>query len=292
MAGRKLRRRVVDWVARGLAAACILVAVVPLGDIILTAIQRGHLALAAPGYLSWGSVQPLPCSGCGQYGGIGAELQGSFYLLLLASAIAIPVGIVAGIFLAEYGRNTLGRAISFLVDILSGVPSIVVGVFIYFVIEAANPAIVFSAFTGALALVVIMLPLIVRTTEESLRLVPQATREAALALGIPRYRSTVQIVLPGGAAAVVTGALLAVARAGGEAAPFFIVGFASGVGFQGWNEPVTPLPVLIYNLSQQPFQNWLEDAWAAVLVLMMIMLALSLTARFFLGRRSLALGGV
>jgi phosphate transport system permease protein len=292
---RRTRRRVVDGAARALAGLCILVALVPLADIILTAVQRGHSALTAPGFFT--KLQPDSCSvlipgSCSVYGGIAAELSGTFFVLVFAAAIAIPVGVVAGMFLSEFGRNRLGRTLSFMVEVLAGVPSIVVGVFIYSIVVVYDPQHVLSATSGGLALAVIMLPLVTRTTEESLKLVPQATREAALALGIPRYRSTLQIILPGGLGGILTGALLAVARAGGEAAPFLIVGFTTRFPFTGWGNPVQPLPVFIYELSESPSSNWQADAWAAVLVLMAIMLALSLTARFFLGRRALVTGGI
>ena len=137
--------------------------------------------------------------------------------MLFASALALPVGILAGVFLSEYGRNPMGRTLSFLVDVLAGVPSIVVGVFVFSVIVVWQHVLVYSVISGGSALAIIMLPVVVRTTEESLKLVPQTTREAALALGIPKYRSVLQIILPNGAGAVVTGALLAIPGPGANA---------------------------------------------------------------------------
>ncbi len=292
---RRTRRRIVDWAARILAGLCILAAVVPLIDIVATAAVRGYRALLSPGFFT--EYQPDPCDisipgSCSHFGGITTPLQGTFYLLVFAAAITIPVGVTAGIFLSEFGRNRLGRTLSFLVEVLTGVPSIVVAVFVYSIFIYYDPRIITSTISGGCALAIIMLPLVVRTTEEALKLVPQTTREAALALGIPRYRSTLQIVLPGGGAGILTGALLAVARAGGEAAPFIFLGFTVRTGFTGWTGPEEPLPYYIYLLSESGVSNWVADAWGAVIVLIAIMLTLSLTARYFLGRRLVALGGL
>jgi phosphate transport system permease protein len=291
----RTRRRLVDWTARILAGLCVLVAIVPVGDILYSAALRGGRTLLAPGFFT--NFQPLPCTvfepgSCSNYGGISGALQGTFYLLLFAGGIAIPVGIVAGMFLAEFGRNRIGRTLSFLVEVLTGIPSIVVAVFVYSVFLYYDPILIATATASGGALAIIMLPLVVRTTEEALKQVPQSTREAALALGIPRYRSTLQVVLPGGAPGIMTGALLAVMRAGGEAAPFFIIGGFTQGGFTGYNHALTPLPEFIYNLSASAASNWAADAWGAVLVLMLIMLTLSLSARFLLGRRFVAIGGL
>jgi phosphate transport system permease protein len=294
MAGISLRRRIVDLLARSLAAACLLAAIVPLVYIVVTAFQRGYPAIHGSGLVGFlTGPEPLPCSiaagstvPCNDYGGISAVLSGSFYLMLVACAVALPVGILAGIFLAEYGRNPLGRTFSFLIDVLAGVPSIVVGIFVWSVMLLYDPAIAFSVISGAGALSIIMLPVVIRTTEESLRLIPQSTREAALALGIPRYRSILQIILPNGGAAVVTGAILAIARAGGESAPLLLLELQPRVGFTGLNHSVTAVPVIIYLWGfLEDVPNWTADAWGAALVLIVIMLSLSLTARLILNRR-------
>lgn len=295
-----VRRRITDWVARGLAGACLLAAFVPLALMLVTTVQRGYPAIHGSGLIGFlTDPEPLPCSiaagstvPCNDYGGIGAVLSGSLALMLVASAIAIPVGIFAGIFLSEFGQNRLGRLLSFLVDVLAGVPSIVVGIFVYTVVLYYEPSIVFSVISGSLALAIIMLPVVVRTTEESLRLVPSTTREAALALGIPRYRSTLQIILPNGAPAVVTGAILAVARAGGESAPLLLLELQPHVGYTGLTHSVVPVPLLVYLWGfTQDVPNWTADAWGAALVLIVIMLVLSLGARFMLNRRAV-IGGL
>lgn len=293
MARSRIRRRVTDWAARSLMAVCVVIAAIPLLSIIFTTVQQGGSVILRPGFLT--SAEPLPCTpgiqaGC-SYGGIAPAIEGTFYMMLLASAIAIPVGILAGIFLSEYGRNKVGRSLSFLVDVLSGVPSIVVGVFVYSLVLLYDPHHVFSATSGGLALSILMIPLVVRTTEESLRLVPNTTREGALALGIPRYRSTVQIVLPSGGAAVLTGAILAVARAGGDAAVLLLTAFGNRLGFTGWNQPAEAIPPLIYNFGTSAAGNWQADAWGSALLLILVMLSLSLSARVIMNRRIAQMGG-
>ena len=287
--GHKLRRRVLDLTARMLTLVCVVLALVPLASILLTAGARGG-AVLSPSFLI--SAEPLPCTvvSC-PIGGIWPAIEGSFVLLGLASLIAMPIGIAAGIYLSEYGRHRVGRTASFLIDVLSGVPSIVVGVFAFSLFLAADPKIVFSAVDGAFALSILMLPVVVRTTEESLRLVPRSVREAALALGIPRHRAILRIVLPTGGGAVVTGAILAVARAGGEAAALLFTAFGNRLGFVGLFQPTEAIPPLIYIFGTSSSKNWVADAWGAALVLILLMLGLSLTARIVLSRRSRLIAG-
>ncbi len=287
-----IRRRVTDWTTYVLCLACVVFAIGILVIIVSSSVQHALPAFQGSGVGLFTRAEPLPCSyapggiPCNDFGGIEPVLEGTFYLMILASAIAIPIGVLAGVFLSEYGRNPLGRTLSFLVDVLAGVPSIVVGLFIFSVVLWWQPTIVYSVISGGLALAVIMLPVVVRTTEESLKLVPPSTREAALALGIPRYRSILEIILPNGAGALVTGALLAVARAGGESAPLLLLELQPRVGFTGWTHSIVPIPLLVYLWGfTEPNANWQADAWAAAVTLIGIMLALSLCARFLLKRR-------
>jgi len=291
----RTRRKVTDLTVRLLMIGCVAIALIPLASILeTTAVQGGRV-------ISWHfltSAEPIPCTitnatpTC-SYGGIFPAIEGSFIMLGVAALIAMPLGILAGIYLAEFGQHRWGRLASFIVDVLSGVPSIVVGLFVYslFYILAANPEDVYSAFSGSIALVVIMLPVVVRTTEESLRLVPRSVREAAAALGIPRYKATIRIVLPTGGAAVVTGGILAVARAGGEAAPLLLTALGNRLGFIGFNHPAEAMPPLIYQWGTSGYGNWVADAWGMALVLILIMLSLSLTARLILARRARLIGG-
>jgi phosphate transport system permease protein len=293
--GRRTRRRVVDLTVRGLMVACVVIALIPLISILATTVERGA------GVISWHfltSGEPIPCTPtpatptC-SYGGMAPAIEGSFIMLAVAALIAMPLGILAGIYLAEFGQHRVGRTASFIVDVLSGVPSIIVGVFVYtlFYLLSSNPENVYSAFSGSFALAVIMLPVVVRTTEESLRLVPHSVREAAAALGIPRYKTTLRIVLPTGGAAIVTGAILATARAGGEAAPLLLTAFGNRLGFIGFDHPAEAIPPLIYAWGTSGYENWVADAWGMALVLIAIMLSLSLTARLILARRARLIGG-
>jgi phosphate transport system permease protein len=297
-----------DLTMRSLAAVCVVIALIPLGSIIYTAADRGgSVIFPRTGPMGLPSINagfflenpPQPCSVTNATpvcptGGIGNAIQGTFIMLGLAALMAMPLGILAGIYLNEFGRHRFGRAASFLVDVMSGVPSIIIGVFVFTVFYELNPQnheAAFSAFSGSVALMLIMLPVVIRTTEESLRLVPRTVREAAFALGIPQQRTTLRIVLPTGAGAVVTGALLAVARAGGEAAPLLFTAFGSPRGFQGFGQPTQAIAPLIYTLGSQPYSNWVADAWGAALFLILVMLSISLTARLILYRRAAALQG-
>jgi len=293
-----LRRRVVDWVARVLAVACLVAALVPLLSILWTAATLGGPRLL-DGWSFLTGPFAGPCSpnitpNC-SYGGIGPALQGTLILVGVAALIAMPTGILAGIYVSEFGKNRFGRTLSFLADVLSGTPSIVVGLFAFATFLYLDPTLVFSTLAGAFALSVIMLPVVVRTTEESLRLVPRSVREGAFSLGIPQFRTTLRIVLPTGGAAVVTGALLATARAAGEAAPLLFTSFGleSQLGFQGLDHPVNAIPPLIYLWGYgEPYANWRSDAWGMALVLILMMLALSLFARWILARRANLIGGM
>ncbi|MFI5415372.1 MAG: phosphate ABC transporter permease PstA, partial [Candidatus Lutacidiplasmatales archaeon] len=224
-------------------------------------------------------------------GGVADAILGTLHLVGLASAIALPVGILGGIYLSEFSERPLARPARFLADVMTGIPSIVIGVFVfgifYFVAQEGwiSTFSAVSGYTGAVALAVIMIPVVARTCEESLRLVPTSIREASLALGIPRHRTIVRIVLSSARGGVLTGALLAVARAGGETAPLLLTaGFTTGsiFGLSGW----TPsLPVLIYQFSAGGEPNTTQLAWGAALMLVLMMLVISVGARLALRNR-------
>jgi phosphate transport system permease protein len=287
---RVARRRWKSRVYGVLALLCVAAALVPLASITLTAFEKGGPALSLQFFYK---PLPLPCgsaqTGC-SYGGIGPFIEGTLVLLVLSSLIAIPIGILIGIYLSEYGRRGIGRYISFFTDVLTGVPSIVVGIFVfslvldYYVTTGGSTESVYSALSGGIALAIIMLPIVTRTTEEALRAVPDSVREAALALGIPKHRTTLRIVLASALPAVLTGALLGVMRVGGEAAPLLFTAFGNNRGFQGLNQPVGAIPPMIYNLYQSPEANWQADAWAAALVLILIMVILSVISHIVFAR--------
>jgi phosphate transport system permease protein len=206
-----VRRRATDVVLRVLMLGCLLIALIPLGSILATAMVRGGSVISWQ-FLS--SPEALPCTPASCVsGGIWPAIEGTFIMLAVAALIAMPLGIFAGIYLSEFGQHRFGRLASFVVDVLSGVPSIIVGLFVFSLVLllSPNPEDVYSALSGSLALAVIMLPVVVRTTEESLRLVPRTVREAAAALGIHRYKATLRIVLTKGGEEVITGDILDVA---------------------------------------------------------------------------------
>ena len=286
-------RKLISWLATGLCLACVGIILVPLASILYTAFVNGGSVLSFH-FLTAGLPQQCtngPGTTC-PVGGIGPIIGGTLTLVALASGMAIPIGVLTGIFTSEYGGYGLGRAVSFFTDVMTGLPSIVVGVFVYGIFVVYYPAIVFSAITGSIALAIIMIPIVARTSEESLRAVPHAVREAALGLGIPKYRGILRVVLPSALPAVATGALLAVMRAGGEAAPLLLTAFGNRFGFVGLNQPVSALPPIIFEFgTSPPDTNWYQDAWGAALVLIVLMLGISVVARLILRSRYRSFGG-
>lgn len=237
-------------------------------------------------YIAWqgiGSVNlrflidsPRPV---GEGGGIGNAIIGSFVLLLLASALGMPIGIAVGVYLSEFGKGKFAGLVRFFVDTLTGIPSIVTGIFVYTIIVL--PFKHFSAFAGGVALALIMIPIVARTTEEMLKLVPHSLREGALALGAPQWRVTVGIVIPAAASGIATGAMLAVARVSGETAPLLFTAFGSRFFSYRLDEPIASLTVQIYNYAISPYDDWHAQAWAATLVLMVLILLINIVVRFF-----------
>ena len=214
----------------------------------------------------------------GEGGGIGNAIVGSAVLLLLSCVVGIPVGIASGIYLSEFGRGFFAGIVRFLVDTLTGIPSIVTGVFVYAVIVLSMKH--FSALAGGIALALIMIPIVARTTEEMIKLVPQSLREGALALGAPQWRVTLGIVIPAAASGIATGAMLAIARVSGETAPLLFTAFGSRFFPSGLNEPIASLTVQIYNYAISPYDEWHAQAWAATLVLMTLILGINIAVRF------------
>ncbi|MDI3280708.1 MAG: phosphate ABC transporter permease PstA, partial [Bacillota bacterium] len=214
-------------------------------------------------------------------GGMANAIGGSLMMVFLASLIGVPVGILGGVYLAEYGRGKrLAAAIRFTTDILNGVPSIVVGIFVYTMLVL--PMRRFSALAGAVSLSIIMIPIVMRTTEELVRLVPDTLREAALALGIPRWRTIVSVVLRTAAGGITTGVMLAVARVMGETAPLLFTALNNRYWSFALDQPMASLTVQIYSYAISPFEAWHVQAWAAALVLMALVLLMNVVARFFI----------
>jgi len=216
-------------------------------------------------------------------GGMRDEIFGTFILVGLASVIALPVGLLAGIFLAEFAGRKMASAIRFAADILAGVPSIIVGVFAYALL--VRPLHSYSALSAGVALAIIMIPVVARTAEESLRLVPGSQREAALALGISRWRIILGVIIPGATTGIVTGIMLAVARVAGETAPLIFTALGSAFGVQGLTVPIGALPLQIYRYALSPYSDWQKQAWAAAFLLVILVLGINIVVRLVSNRR-------
>jgi len=259
----------VAWLCAGLAAALLAL-------IVLYAIRRGAAALN----LQFFTHLPLPVGIAG--GGVANALIGSVEIVLMASLFAMPVGIFAGIYLGLLGRGKLAYSVRFLSDVLTGVPSIAIGVFAYTIIVV--PTRHFSAISAAVALAIIMLPIVVRTTEEAVRLVPAAIPEGALALGIPTYKAILLVTVPVARAGIVTGALLSVARVAGESAPLLFTAFGSSFWSPNPNTPTSALPLLIFQYANSPYRDWQQLAWGGALSLIVLIFAINITARLMFRR--------
>jgi phosphate transport system permease protein len=212
----------------------------------------------------------------GEGGGIGNAILGSLVLLVISSVIGLPLGISVGVYLSEIGTGRLSGVVRFIVDTLTGIPSIVTGVL---------PMKHFSAFAGGVALALIMIPIVARTTEEMLKLVPHSMREGALALGAPQWRVILGVIIPAAAPGIATGAMLAIARISGETAPLLFTAFGSRFFPKSLNEPIASLTVQIYNYAISPYDEWHAQAWAATLVLMVLVLGINIIVRFLTRKR-------
>ena len=270
-------RRTVSAFMTTLTAAFTVIAVGIL-VVILT-----YIAMKGVGSLniSFLTESPRPV---GEGGGIGNAIIGSLVLLSLSSVFGLPIGIAVGIYLSEIGRGRLAGAVRFIVDTLTGIPSIVTGVFIYAIIVL--PMKHFSTLAGGVALALIMVPIVARTTEEMLKLVPHSLREGALALGAPQWRVVLGVVVPAAASGIATGAMLAIARVSGETAPLLFTAFGSRFFFDGdLNQPIASLTVQIYNYAISPYDEWHAQAWAATLVLMTLILTINIIVRILTRKR-------
>ena len=265
------RRKLVDGIMRGGCVAATILAIIPLASVL------GYVLFQGIGGLSWSLFAELPQPVGETGGGFGNALLGSLVLVGLACAIGIPVGVLAGGYLSEFGGNRFAKLVRFCADVMSGVPSIAVGIFAYTLIVLYMRR--FSAIAGGFALAVLMLPTVMRTTEELLKLVPDSLREAGLALGIPRWRVILRVVLRTGAPGIATGVMLAVARAAGETAPLLFTAFNNRFWSTDLDKPIGSLPVQIFTYAVSPYDEWHRQAWAAALVLVCMVLVLNIGAR-------------
>ena len=264
-------RKVADRIATALSGLAVFIALVPLVAILVYIVQRGLGALS----FSFLTQLPRPVGETG--GGMANAVVGTLELIGLASVMSIPIGIAAGLFLAEYRTTVLARVVRFSADVLAGVPSILVGVVVYATIVVRMKH--FSTFAGSTALAVLMLPLVARTTDELARTVPESLREAALALGASRWRIAIHVVLRTAAPGIRAGCMLAVARVSGETAPLLFTAFNNRFWNESLSDPTSSLQVQIFTYTMSPYDDWHAQAWAAALVLVAIVIVLNLAAR-------------
>ena len=271
------RRKAADRLFTFFCIASTLLALIPLGSMLYTLIVKGFSTVS----IDFLTKLPTPAGEPG--GGFGNAIQGSFIVVGIASAIGIPLGIAAGMYLAEFPNSRLSRLISFTADVLTGVPSIITGIFAYLLIVLRFGG--FSALAGGVALATMMIPFIVRTTEEAMKLVPVDLREASLALGAPRWKTTMLVVLTTAKFGIITGVLLTIARIAGETAPLLFTAFSNRFWFDGVMNPVATLPVMIYTYAVSPFEDWHNQAWGGALVLVAFIFILNIGIKFAAGRR-------
>ncbi len=264
-----LRRRSVDLFMTFAAAAAVVLVLVPLGAVF------GYLLYKGIGSINIAFLTQTPKPPGEVGGGMANAIAGSALILFLASLVGIPIGIGAGIYLAEYGRTRFGDFIRFTADVLNGVPSIIVGIVAYGLVVLTQGH--FSALAGGVALAIMMIPTVTRTTEEMLLLVPNSVREAAYGLGISRWRTTLSITLRTATSGVITGIMLAFARVAGETAPLLFTAF--GNQFWNWkvNQPTAALPLQIFTYALSPYDDWHRQAWAASLILI-VLIVVSISA--------------
>ena len=242
----------------------------------------GYLIWNGGASLSWNFFTQLPKPVGESGGGMANAIVGSLKLLFLAAVMGLPVGLLTGVYLAEFGGKSFSFVVRYTTDLLNGVPSIVIGIFAYSL--AVLPVKHFSALAGGVALGIMVIPITVRSTEEFLRAVPGNMREAAMALGASKWKTIATVVLPAASGGILTGMLLALARVAGETAPLLFTAFGNRFWSHGWGQPIASLPVMIYTYAVAPYDDWHRQAWAAGLVLLGLVLLSNLGARFILAR--------
>ncbi|MCC6019296.1 MAG: phosphate ABC transporter permease PstA [Candidatus Verstraetearchaeota archaeon] len=266
-------RFVKDYFMRILIYLALISALIPLFSILYEVFVRGASTINMDFF-----IKPTPTVG-EVGGGVANAIQGTLITIGLASLMGVPIGLMSGIFLSEYSESKLSMIIRFLHDVLNGIPSIVIGVFAYTLITRS---IGFSVTAAAFALAVIMIPIVTRTTEEALKLVPMSIREAAIALGIPRWKVTMTIALSSAKKTIVTGILLSIARIAGESAPVLVTMGFWRWWFSGLNRPVANLALNVFIFAMSPFKNWVTLAWGSALILILMILIISVAARTLL----------
>ena len=277
MSNRNTRRKLVNAFMLTLTGLCTLLAVSVLVFIL------GYLVWNGGRFLSWDFLTQLPKPVGESGGGMANAIVGSGKLLVIAALAGVPIGFLGGVYLSEFGGRSFAFVIRYAADLLNGVPSIVIGIFAYTLIVLRTRH--FSAMAGGLALGVMLIPIVLRTTEEFLRAVPQSLREGALALGATKWKAVATVVIPAASRGIATGILLSMARVAGETAPLLFTSFSNRFWSSGWNEPTASLPVMIYTYAISPYDDWHRQAWAAGLVLLALVLLANIGARLILARK-------
>lgn len=278
MEKKSSRKRKVNKVVTALCIICLGLAIVPLVSILIEVIKNGVPALSIE------FLTQRPGSMLSGKGGIGPAIQGTLITVGIASIIAAPVGVLAGIYLAEFaGNGPFPHAIRFFNDVLTGLPSIVLGIVGYIVIVLVMGS--FSVWAGSFSLSIIMIPIVVRVTEESLKVVPNSVREAGHSLGIPKWKITLHVTLKTAFSGILTGIVLGISRIAGETAPLIMTILGTSLFFTGFGEPVDALPLRIWRLASQPYESAHTQGWGAALMLILIVLLFSVTLRFLAARK-------
>jgi len=265
------RRKFLSGFVVFLCGLAVAVALVPLFFVFAYVLQKGFSSL------NWDFFTKMPKPVGESGGGMANAMLGTLYLIAIASVLAIPVGVIAGVYLSEYGKKPFGSLVRFTADVLNGVPSIVIGIFAYGL--AVLPVKHFSALAGGLALGFMMVPIITRTTEELLNLVPGSLREGSLALGATRARAAFSVMLPAALPGIMTGILVALARIAGETAPLLFTAFNNRFFSARLDQPISSLPVQVYTYAVSPYEDWHRQAWAGALVLVGFVFVFSVLAR-------------
>jgi phosphate transport system permease protein len=278
---RNRERLVVNALAKGLFYGVALLALIPLGLVLLYATLKGLPALVHPEFFI-NVERPVGIPGAG----VSHAIVGTLIIVGVASLMAIPLGVLGGMYLVEYGHGAWGRWVRLSADVLAGAPSIAIGLFAYALLVA--PLHHFSALSGSAALAVLMLPIVARTSESALALIPGSLREAGLALGLRRWQVALRLILPAAAPGVITGALLAVARAAGETAPLLFTSFGNRFFAVDPSHPMSALPLIVFHDALTPYPTLQEQAWGAALLLVAMVLVVNVLSRFAL-RRQIAL---
>ncbi len=270
---RKLsfRRRAVNAIMLSATGVCTLLSIGVLFFIL------GFLLIQGGKFLSWNFFTKLPAPVGETGGGMANAIVGSGKILLLATCIGVPIGFLAGVYLAEYGNAAFSSVIRFITDLLNGVPSIVMGIFVYTLIVLKTKH--FSAFAGGAALGIMMIPIALRSTEEFLRAVPVSLREGAMALGAAKWKSIVTVIIPAAISGIISGMMLNLARVAGETAPLLFTALSNQFWSPGWNQPTASLPVMIYTYAIAPYPDWHRQAWAAGFILLAMVFIVNITAR-------------